>query len=229
VLREADWRWTIVALALSAATYVGAGEAPIGFVAGRLSFRRTPLAQLASSFVTLVTPAAVGATLNIRYLQRQKIPAAAAAASVGVAQVMAFVLHVLLILVFAAIAGSSGSEPIQAPPQWAWSVLAGLVLIALVVLAIPAGRRMLRARLSPMWALPHRNQLRHPGPGLAQEQPYRVPGWLDKEVPVRCQRGLLAGRLAHARVAFRPEPHRAFAGGLGAKGRSWSPPLLITP
>jgi uncharacterized membrane protein YbhN (UPF0104 family) len=151
VLREADWRWTIVALALSAATYVGAAEALIGFVAGRLSFRRTLLAQLASSFVTLVPPAAVGgATLNIRYLQRQKIPAAAAAASVGVAQVVAFVLHVLLILVFAAIAGSSGSEPIQAPPRWAWFVLAGLVLIALVVLAIPAGRRMLRARLSPM-------------------------------------------------------------------------------
>ncbi len=151
VLREADWRWTIAALALSAATYVGAAEALIGFVAGRLSFRRTLLAQLASSFVTLVTPGAVGgATLNIRYLQRQKIPAAVAAASVGVAQVVAFVLHVLLILVFAAIAGSSGSEPIQAPPMWAWFVLAGLVLIALVVLAIPAGRRMLRARLSPM-------------------------------------------------------------------------------
>jgi uncharacterized membrane protein YbhN (UPF0104 family) len=151
VLREADWRWTIAALALSAATYAAATEALIGFVPGRLSFRRTLLAQLASSFVTLVTPAAVGgATLNIRYLQRQKISAAVAAASVGVAQVVAFVLHVLLILVFAAIAGSSGSEPIQAPPRWAWFVLAGLVFIALTVLAIPAGRRMLRARLSPM-------------------------------------------------------------------------------
>ena len=150
VLHEADWRWVIAALALSAATYVAAAEALTGFVAGRLSFRRTLLAQLASSFVTLVTPAAVGgATLNIRYLQRQKIPAAVAAASVGVAQVVAFVLHVLLILVFAAIAGSSGSKPAQ-PPRWAWFVLAGLVLIALVVLAIPAGRRMLRARLSPM-------------------------------------------------------------------------------
>ena len=151
VLHGADWRWVIAALALSAATYVGATDELIGFVPGRLSFRLTLLAQLAGSFVTLVTPAAVGgATLNIRYLQRQKIPAAVAAASVGVAQVVAFVLHVLLILVFAAIAGSSGSEPIQAPPQWAWFVLGGLVLIALVVLAIPAGRRMLRARLSPM-------------------------------------------------------------------------------
>jgi glycosyltransferase 2 family protein len=66
-----------------------------------------------------------------------------------VAQVVAFVLHVLLIIVFTAIAGSSGSEPVP-PPRWAWFVLAGLVLIARVVLAIPAGRRMLRARLSPM-------------------------------------------------------------------------------
>ena len=150
MLHKADWRWGIAALALSAATYVAATEALIGFVPGQLSFRRTLLAQLASSFVTLVTPAAVGgATLNIRYLQRQKISAAVAAASVGVSQVVAFVLHVLLILVFAAIAGSSGSEPTQ-PPRWTWFVLGGLVLIALVVLAIPAGRRMLRARLSPM-------------------------------------------------------------------------------
>jgi uncharacterized membrane protein YbhN (UPF0104 family) len=150
VVHKADWRWGIAALALSTATYVGATEELIGFVPGQLSFRLTLLAQLASSFVTLVTPAAVGgATLNIRYLQRQKISAAVAAASVGVAQVVAFVLHVLLILVFAAIAGSSGSKPTQ-PPRWTWFVLGGLVLIALVVLAIPAGRRVLRARLSPM-------------------------------------------------------------------------------
>jgi len=150
VLHKAAWRWGIAGLALSAATYVGATESLRGFVPGRLSFRLTLLAQLASSFVTLVTPAAVGgATLNIRYLQRQKIPAAVATASVGVSQVVAFIVHVLLILVFAAIAGSSPSEPIH-PPRWTWFVLAGLVLIALVVLAIPAGRRVLRARLSPI-------------------------------------------------------------------------------
>ena len=150
VLRSADWRWGIAALALSAATYVGATVELSGFVAERLPFFRTLLAQVAGSFVTLVTPAAVGgATLNIRYLQRRKIPAAVAAASVGVSQVVAFVLHVLLIVVFAAIAGTSAKEPIQ-PPQWAWFVLAGLVAVALGVLAIPAGRRVLRARLSPM-------------------------------------------------------------------------------
>jgi uncharacterized protein (TIRG00374 family) len=148
-LHQAKWQWGIVALALSASTYIGATISLSGFVADRLSFFRTLLVQVAGSFVTLVTPAAVGgAALNIRYLQRRKIPAAAAAASVGVAQVVAFVLHIVLIVIFATIAGSSASEHIQ-PPRWAWFVLAGLVVLALAVLAVPAGRRALRARVSP--------------------------------------------------------------------------------
>ena len=56
VLHEADWRWTIAGLALSAATYVAATEALRGFVPGRLNFRLTLLVQLAGSFITLVTP-----------------------------------------------------------------------------------------------------------------------------------------------------------------------------
>jgi len=151
VLRSANWHWGIAALALSASTYVGATVSLSGFVTERLPFFRTLLAQVAGSFVTLVTPAAVGgAALNIRYLQRRKIPAAVAAASVGVAQVVAFVLHILLILIFAAIAGTSAKEPIQ-PPQWAWFVLAGLVVVALGLFAIPAVRRVLRARVSPIF------------------------------------------------------------------------------
>jgi uncharacterized membrane protein YbhN (UPF0104 family) len=150
VLASANWRWSIVALAASALTYAGAALSLSGFVTERLNFFRTVLAQLAGSFVTLVTPAAVGgAALNIRYLQRRKIPAPVAAASVGVAQVVAFVLHVLLIVVFAAIAGTSVKDPIQ-PPRWAYFVLAGLVMAALAVFAVPAGRRLLRARVSPM-------------------------------------------------------------------------------
>ncbi len=151
VLRGANLDWGIAALALSATTYVGATVSLSGFVAERLSFFRTMLAQVAGSFVTLVTPAAVGgAALNIRYLQRRKIPPAVAAASVGVAQVVAFILHILLIVIFAAIAGTSASKPLQ-PPRWAWFVLAGLVVAALAVFAVPAARRVLRARVSPIF------------------------------------------------------------------------------
>jgi uncharacterized protein (TIRG00374 family) len=150
VLHSANWKWGLVALVLSAATYAAAAVSLSGFVADKLDFFRTVLAQLAGSFVTLVTPAAVGgAALNIRYLQRRKIPAAVAAASVGVAQVVAFVLHIMLLVIFAAIAGTSARENIQ-PPEWAWFVLAGLVVVAISVIAIPAARRVLQARVSPM-------------------------------------------------------------------------------
>jgi glycosyltransferase 2 family protein len=149
VTRAADWRWGLIALALSAVTYVGAALELSGFVVERLNFARTLLAQLAGSFVTLVTPAAVGgAAINIRYLQRRKIPAPVAAASVGVVQVVALVLHVLMLIVFVAIAGAADKHAFR-PPTWAYFVLAGLVVAAGVVLALPAGRRLLRARLAP--------------------------------------------------------------------------------
>ena len=149
MLQSTDWRWGLAALALSALTYVGAALSVSGFVTERLSFVRTLLVQLASSFITLVTPAAVGgAALNVRYLQRRKIPAPAAVASVGVSQVVAFALHVLLLAVFAAIAGTGANDPLN-PPSWAYFVVAGLVALACLALAVPASRRMLRARLSP--------------------------------------------------------------------------------
>jgi uncharacterized membrane protein YbhN (UPF0104 family) len=149
VMGAADWRWGLVALALSAVTYVGATLELSGFVVEPLNFPRTLLAQLAGSFVTLVTPAAVGGVaVNIRYLQRRKIPAPVAAASVGVVQVVALVLHILMLIVFVAIAGAADKHPFR-PPTWSYFVLAGLVVAAGVVLAVPAGRRLLRARLAP--------------------------------------------------------------------------------
>ncbi|HEX4062990.1 MAG TPA: lysylphosphatidylglycerol synthase domain-containing protein [Streptosporangiaceae bacterium] len=149
VLRSADWSWGIVALALSALTYVGATWSLTGYVTERLSFVRTLLAQVAGSFVTLVTPAAVGgAALNIRYLQRRKVPAPVAAVTVGVSQVVAFVLHILLLVIFVAVTGAAQSHPFR-PPEWIYFVLAAIVAAALAVLALPAGRRLLRARLAP--------------------------------------------------------------------------------
>ena len=148
LLRQADPLWMLVALGLSALTYVAATLSLSGFVLERLNFIRTMLAQLAGSFVTLVTPAAVGgAALNIRYLQRNKVPPAVAAASVGVVQVVAFVLHIVLLVVFLAITGARSHS--LRPPTWAYFVIAGLVLAALVVAALPQGRRLLRARLAP--------------------------------------------------------------------------------
>jgi uncharacterized membrane protein YbhN (UPF0104 family) len=152
VLRSAGskWQWGLVALILEGVTFIGATVSLQGFVADKLSFTKTMLAQIAGSFVRLVTPAAVGgAALNIRYLQRRKIPAAVAAASVGVWQAVAFVLHVLLLVVFVAITGT-GREHSLRPPTWSYFVLAALAVVGVVVLSIPASRRLIRERAAPM-------------------------------------------------------------------------------
>ncbi len=73
LLENADWHWGILVLILSVLTYLGATFELTGFVLERLSVLRTFLAQVAGSFVTLVTPAAVGGVaLNIRYLRRRR-------------------------------------------------------------------------------------------------------------------------------------------------------------
>ncbi len=150
LLRAADWRWSAAALGLSASTYLAAAWSLSGFVLERLRLARTLLVQVAGSFVTLVTPAAVGgAALNIRYLRRCGVSAADSAASVGVTQLVAFVLHLSLLVIFAAISGTSTDTSLQ-PPHWVLFVIAGLVAAGLAVLATPPGRRLLRARIAPM-------------------------------------------------------------------------------
>jgi uncharacterized membrane protein YbhN (UPF0104 family) len=149
LIRNADPRWIAVAITLSALTYAAAATSLSGFVLERLRFVRTLIAQVAASFVTLVTPAAVGgAALNVRYLQRSGVSPAKATASVGAAQVIAFVLHMLLLVIFAAITGAAQIHSLR-PPSWAYYVLAGLVVLLLAAIALPRGRRLLRARLVP--------------------------------------------------------------------------------
>ena len=117
-LRHADWRWGAVALLLSALTYVGATWALSGFVLVRLGFVQTFLTQVACSFVTLVTPAAVGGVaLNLRYLRKRNLTSADAVASIGVSQVIAFALHLTLLVIFIAVAGSSHDTSLRRPPR----------------------------------------------------------------------------------------------------------------
>jgi glycosyltransferase 2 family protein len=149
LLRHANWWWSITALGLSALTYVGASLSLSGFVLERLKLARTLLVQVAASFVTLVTPAAVGGVaLNIRYLRKAGVAPADAAASVGVSQVIAFALHTILLVIFAALTGTSHAASVRLP-GWAYIGLGVLVGIILVVLAVPAGRRLLASRLAP--------------------------------------------------------------------------------
>ena len=144
-----NWGWALVALALAAVTYVGATMSLTGFVLERLSLVKTFLVQVAGTFVALVTPVAVGgAALNIRFLRKSGVASADAAASVGVSQVFAFALHILLLIIFVAITGTSQQHNL-APHAWVFIALGVLVAAALLLLAFPAGRRLVQSRLAP--------------------------------------------------------------------------------
>ena len=102
-----------------------------GFVPEKLNFWRTNQAQLAADFATLVSPPTLGAFgVNIRYLQKCGVHPALAAASIGVSQVFAFIMHLLLVLGFGLIAGSQRDLEVS-PPSWA--IFIGLAFIVVIV------------------------------------------------------------------------------------------------
>ncbi|MGY1810079.1 lysylphosphatidylglycerol synthase domain-containing protein [Blastococcus sp. SYSU D00669] len=150
-LREARPGWLVVALAGSAVTYVGAALALAAFSPERLPLGRTSLVQLASSFVTLVTPPTVGhVALNVRYLQRSGASTASAAATVGVSQVVTVAGTLLVLVVAGWLSGVSPSRPSLLPSGGVLAVLlvaAGLLALAA---AVPAARRALRRRVEPL-------------------------------------------------------------------------------
>ncbi len=150
VIRAADWRWGAVALGLSMVTYAGAAMTVVGFVTQKINFFKAVLTQFAVSFTGLVAPTAVGTVaLNARFLQRQGVEPAVAVGSVGLAQLAMFVSHLLLLVLFGVLAGT-GPQASFSPPQGAVIAVLVVVLIALIGLSVPAGRRLLVARVRPL-------------------------------------------------------------------------------
>ncbi len=148
LMATADWRWAGVALGFSVLTYVGAALSLTGFVLKSISYARAFLAQVAASFVSLVAPPAVGGmALNARFLQKAGVEGSVAIASVGVWQAMAFVVHVVMLVLFGVIAGTRAETSFD-PPQGAILGVVLLILVAAVVLSMPWGRRVIVTRVS---------------------------------------------------------------------------------
>nr|WP_188283327.1 lysylphosphatidylglycerol synthase transmembrane domain-containing protein [Streptomyces sp. CBMA29] len=151
-IANADWRWAVVAVLGSAASYVAAACALSGFVPERLSLVKTVLAQVAGSFVKLVAPAAVGGVaLNTRYLQKAGVRPGLAVASVGASQLVGLGSHVVLLMAFGFITGTE-KTPSLSPSR---TVMAGLLtagVLVLVVTAVPALRKFVSTRVRALFA-----------------------------------------------------------------------------
>ncbi len=152
LINQASWHWAFVALGLSILTYVAAAMSLLGFVPDHLSPWRTFVAQWAASFATLIAPPTLGTVaVNVRFLRRSGLKPAVAAASVGVTQAVAFIVHILLLLGFGFAAGTSKDLHFHTPRL---AIGIGIVLVCLLILLIslPTVRRWTLDRIRPIFA-----------------------------------------------------------------------------
>ncbi|MFI6011919.1 lysylphosphatidylglycerol synthase domain-containing protein [Streptomyces sp. NPDC051243] len=152
LVSNAQWGWVAAAVLFSAASYIAAAMALLGFVPERVPFRRTVAAQVAGSFVKIVAPAAVGGVaLNTRFLQRAGVRPGLAVASVGASQLFGLGCHILMLLAFGYLTGTE-KTPSLSPSR---TVIAGLLTVAvlvLVVTSVPFLRKFVVTRVRSLFA-----------------------------------------------------------------------------
>jgi undecaprenyl-diphosphatase len=150
-LQHVSWAWLPVIIGLSALTYVASAMALIGAVPGRVPFGPAVLTQGASSFINRVSPANVGGmALNARFLQKSGTSTPASVAAVGVNALAGAVMHVVLIVVFFALAGHDLTKAFKLPSaSKILLILAVIIAVIGVVLATRPGRRWTRKQLIP--------------------------------------------------------------------------------
>jgi undecaprenyl-diphosphatase len=151
-IREANWGWFPLIILFSFLTYVGATINMMGSVPDRLRVMGTLEAQVGASFVNRISPVKVGGmATNLRYLQKSGVDSPVAVAGIGVSNVVGFIVHMTLLVVFVTTAGRSASESISLPSGQA--VLVGLVVVMTLaggVMLLPFGRRLVLGRLWPI-------------------------------------------------------------------------------
>jgi uncharacterized protein (TIRG00374 family) len=143
IFSAAQLNWILIAIAFSAITYIGATFALTAFITTKVNWLRAFIAQLAGSFLTLVTPPAVGAvTVNVRFLQRNGLTPGAAGATVAMSQITMFGTHILMLIAVSVIAGTS-AELSFSPPRWLILAITAVAFSSIFALTIPLVRNWL--------------------------------------------------------------------------------------
>lgn len=150
-IKDASWIWALPAVVFSMLTYVGAAMALSSSVSERLSVAKTTLVTLGGSFVNRITPAKVGGiALNLRYLQKQGVDTAVATASIGLYQLVGFLTHISLLIVFSLWAGKA-VDLTRFVPKGAkiLYIIAAVLVIIGIVIAVPKIRGLIKKFLVP--------------------------------------------------------------------------------
>jgi uncharacterized membrane protein YbhN (UPF0104 family) len=150
LVTSASLEWLAVAVVATLVTYIGAAWSLSGFVPERIPLHRTMLAQVAGDFATLVSPPTLGSVaINLRFLTKAGLHPALAGASVGVSQVAAFAVHLLLLLGFGIAAGTQADFTFD-PPAWAVIVVVAVIILFIAAFAVAPLRRYVFGRVRPL-------------------------------------------------------------------------------
>jgi uncharacterized protein (TIRG00374 family) len=145
-IREADPLFMAAALLASFATYVGSALALSGSLPTPIRPLQTIQAAVAATFVGAVAPPGVAHVgLNVRFAQKQGLPSPVAVSATAAKEVAVGVVHVLLLLLMAVIAGRSGALQQELDKLPSVSTVAIGIAILLAVLGVAAAIPQIRA------------------------------------------------------------------------------------
>ncbi len=169
-VQDAAWIWVVPVMVATGLTFVGAALAIAGSVPDRLPPLTTLEAQVASSFVSRITPASVGGmALNVRYLQKTGVEPAVAVAGVGINALAGIAVHLSFTLLFVLWAGRQGGIGLGLPST---ALILGVVVLLLAVAGLLVALPWSRRRLWPALARSSRDALR--GAGDLARQPGKL-------------------------------------------------------
>lgn len=150
-LQDANLAWIVGAVIASIATYLFAATSLAGSVVDPLPVGPNLAVQVAGSFAAIAAPAQVGGVaLKGRFLQRRGIDPAIAVASIGLNTVVAFLVHLTILVAFVLWAGNGDFSKIKPPSGKTIGLgIGAVVALILIGAALPAGRKFLRESALP--------------------------------------------------------------------------------
>lgn len=150
-LRNANWWWALLGLAVSALTYIGAAAGLWACASRMVSFKNLVIMQFANTFAATTTPAGVGGlALSTRFLQKAGLGTVRATAAVAVQQAVQVITHVALLVFFSVAAGASADLSHFVPKTTLLYLIGGLALGALgAFLFVPKLRNWLDTAIRP--------------------------------------------------------------------------------
>jgi uncharacterized membrane protein YbhN (UPF0104 family) len=151
-LSDASWSWIVFAFVFAQVPRLTQAVAALGAIAARLRFGPVYVLQLATSYLNLAVPSSVARmTVDIRFFQRQGLPAASAVTAGAIESFAGNVLQAVLVLVLVMFTSADLSLDLTTPGSSSltllWIMLGIAALTVLVVLLVRRIRRALVDRL----------------------------------------------------------------------------------